>query len=1431
MVANKKLIHCLPPTASAVVFASGLFLFVIATLRGVDAHGYMTSPRARNYVAMKAYNEPECNDGDPNGCPPTEYCESCLNANAGICGMKGIGGRSYETPFWVDEVGNPMPWAAQAVYDEGSEVIIKSYIRHHHNGHMELRACNKGPNDCNQSDLVGPLEFIEDVSDQLINANQPTMPKDPFNPERGMYAGGQNGDLKEFAFRYKLPEGFYGERVMLQWKYITANSCEPPGYKAYFEANPSLPLSYWSQNLPLCTVPFNNDGSRDSTHPEQFFNCAEIEIRPAQPTKSPMPTDSPTKRPTLNPTVTSYPSDAPTTLSPTMTKAPIPSPTPGNGPTAPTIGCCSINLKDCHHTGWCAESEYNCVVGCKKFWLPTGPRQGCSAMWTPCTQGNDEECCGEAYCNPTDDHCFAPYPGSPTPPLGTSEPSETPIPTSAPVTPEPTTTSNPTEMPTTLSPTITHMPTPSTVPIPSTQSQFVRVNQIGYLRSATKIGVVITTATSPLAFQIQNAAFGVILEGSTHVYGPDDASNDHVHQADFSSLTELGTYKLVVENVGSSLEFAIAPSLYPSLPLEAMNYFYFHRMGDEVLGQHLIDDRYARAALHPGDSSIPAYNDWCGGCNNFDLFGSWADAGDFGIYSVNHAISAWTLLNLLEKFPNAFGDGELNIPESGNSIPDILDEVNYGSRFLGGMLPSNGGLASHKAHNHQWSPFTITIEDENSISDRSAMGPSTAATYAVARVNAQLARMFHALGNTAHASDLWDVAEDAWSRADGTSKIYSTENSPGPAIGGGDYPDGQISDDEYAAAVEMYLTAYALQEVNVTTYKSKMQASSHYKGMGQWDWASVMGAGTLSLYAVANDLSLSDKQDIEVNIVDFANSIIDTLNLEGYPSNIKGGSETPYPWGSNSFIMNRIIALAYAYEITYDTSYLVYMMRSMDYIMGVNAMHLSYVTGYGEIAETDTHDRWAWTIGQDAFWPKGWLSGGPNNELINDNATPNTVPAKSYAAPGTAKDAWCSKENTVNWNAPLAWVSWYIENKVVPILGGCTGNCPPQAKSMALSVQMDEPISFTLTASDYDGSVVSWSITGGPSLGTLTGTAPNYIYTPDPLITGSDAFTYTVQDDSGSTSNEAVVTFDIRDCDMIDIFNVPLLTAYPSYVERARIEYSYVHVSENGPNLGGVTKHVTQWDGMGLYEFSLAMSAEPYYKSLMDCMTTQTLSQAQPSIVLSGCSYGGIDGEYWITTTSSNNDNEIWVEKNNRWTIVFSNSEVAPEFCRTDPNPATSSPTSTGSPTSRPTEPPSKAPFDPNQNPPPTEGPTNVPTPRTTEAPSNAPVDPSPTGEPTNDPSASPVQPPAQNTGECCTTGDLQTCDSPSSGNCWESEANCSNCNHYWLVVPHVPTGCCQMGGWPTECNGLDFSTQNSYCHQLQVHCEGNCNGQWIANP
>merc|ERR1719273_691536 len=120
---------------------------------------------------------------------------------------------------------------------------------------------------------------------------------------------------------------------------------------------------------------------------------------------------------------------------PPPTNAPAPS-----APTTPARGCCSINFKTCHHDEgtFCWESEENCTGPCGKYWLPTGPIEGCAAQWDSC--GVDDDCCGPATCD-DDGVCRADgwnYTPSPT----------TPPPVTTPTTPAPAPTSSPSAEPT-----------------------------------------------------------------------------------------------------------------------------------------------------------------------------------------------------------------------------------------------------------------------------------------------------------------------------------------------------------------------------------------------------------------------------------------------------------------------------------------------------------------------------------------------------------------------------------------------------------------------------------------------------------------------------------------------------------------------------------------------------------------------------------------------------------------------------------------------------------------------------------------------------------------------------------------------------------------------------------------------------------------------
>jgi hypothetical protein len=88
-------------------------------------------------------------------------------------------------------------------------------------------------------------------------------------------------------------------------------------------------------------------------------------------------------------------------------------------------------------------------------------------------------------------------------------------------------------------------------------------------------------------------------------------------------------------------------------------------------------------------------------------------------------------------------------------------------------------------------------------------------------------------------------------------------------------------------------------------------------------------------------------------------------------------------------------------------------------------------------------------------------------------------------------------------------------------------NTPPVADAQSVSTAEDTAANITLTGSDVDGDPLTYSIATGPVSGTLSGTAPNVTYTPNPNFNGPDSFTFTVND-GAADSNVATVTITVR---------------------------------------------------------------------------------------------------------------------------------------------------------------------------------------------------------------------------------------------------------------------------------------------------------------
>src|SRR5438034_847467 len=94
------------------------------------------------------------------------------------------------------------------------------------------------------------------------------------------------------------------------------------------------------------------------------------------------------------------------------------------------------------------------------------------------------------------------------------------------------------------------------------------------------------------------------------------------------------------------------------------------------------------------------------------------------------------------------------------------------------------------------------------------------------------------------------------------------------------------------------------------------------------------------------------------------------------------------------------------------------------------------------------------------------------------------------------------------------------------ILKGGTTNTPPVAKGQSVTTNPDTPVAITLVATDADGDTLTYTVASPPANGSLSGTAPNLTYTPNPGFSGTDSFSFTAKD-SQSTSNLATVSITV----------------------------------------------------------------------------------------------------------------------------------------------------------------------------------------------------------------------------------------------------------------------------------------------------------------
>jgi endoglucanase len=581
----------------------------------------------------------------------------------------------------------------------------------------------------------------------------------------------------------------------------------------------------------------------------------------------------------------------------------------------------------------------------------------------------------------------------------------------------------------------------------------IRVNQLGFFPSEKKRATLVfaendgkSLAMKPAPFELMDGAGNVIYRGETEPFGSDRTSGLYVQRLDFSSVTGAmkGLKLKIVGGVGSndaptSDAFAIDAQLLKALSRDALRYFYYTRSGIALKQPYVENPVWERAEGHPTDKQVPCAPD--AGCTySLDVSGGWYDAGDYGKYVVNGGFTVWMLMNLWEvaqrnEWVIAGGKGQdLNIPESGNRTPDLLDEAKWELEWMLKMQVPEGlpqaGLVHHKMHDEDWSALG-TMPQLTGTTKRYLRPASTAATLNLAAVAAQASRLF-AKFDSEFAERCKVAARRAWDAAEAHPDLLITvaDNH-----GGGAYEDARVSDEKFWAATELYLSTHDAR------YWSFLSKSPHYlaptaegseKGILQaMDWRTTDVLGTLSLALDSKVASSEARERSRKAIVAIAERYLAVSNADGFGQPYTG---THYPWGSNSFMLNNGIVLAYAHAFTKERRFLDGALASMDYILGRNALGKSYVSGYGARPLNNPHHRmWARAIGPKfAPPPPGILSGGPNSDLQDPYSKAANIGCVGQTCYVDHIDAYSANEVAINWNAELAWLSAYLNAVLSP---------------------------------------------------------------------------------------------------------------------------------------------------------------------------------------------------------------------------------------------------------------------------------------------------------------------------------------------------------------------------------------------------------------
>ncbi|MFI5251232.1 MAG: glycoside hydrolase family 9 protein [Bacteroidota bacterium] len=531
------------------------------------------------------------------------------------------------------------------------------------------------------------------------------------------------------------------------------------------------------------------------------------------------------------------------------------------------------------------------------------------------------------------------------------------------------------------------------------------IDQLGYRPNDPKIAFirqayngnfqVINILTKKVSFEHHISAIG----------SPDDGTGDDVFNLDFSDLTAPGSYYIAIPGLQvQSAVFRISNEVYNEAVTRGLESFYYQRCGTEV--------KNGTVWQHPACHLDDAYF-YVDPSNKIDLTGGWHDAGDYGKFTATGTISAAFLLYLYEDRSDEFLDHQLNIPETANKIPDILDEVRWELSWLLKMQ-NNEGAVYHKVSTKQWTGEYLPQDDPDK---RYVYAVSSTATGSFAAVTALGARIF-GKWDKPFSQILLRASINAWQYLQNHRTIVPEGGFHNPPdVSGGEYGDIEDTDERLWAAVELYRTTD-----NQEYHHYFVQMYKELGTLNPVSWEMVQNFAVNSYLKIpAEQTDFTARSLLVARLTGYCDLLLKKIELGGYRCVLKSGE---FYWGSNSVDAAYTFDLLGAYQTTKSVTYLNGAIDQLHYLLGRNTFSLSFETGVGANPVQHPYHQFSMMLNAGSPVP-GLLVGGPNKNSQLNGIVISEFPGKCYE--DNEKNYYVN-EVAINYTAPFVYLAGYLAN-------------------------------------------------------------------------------------------------------------------------------------------------------------------------------------------------------------------------------------------------------------------------------------------------------------------------------------------------------------------------------------------------------------------